>query len=306
MTVSIVTSIYRTPLSYFAQCVDSVLRILDDDSGDMLDAWTIVIDGDARELEDFVAARAGAHVRKIRFARLTQNFGLSAARNHGVNVCRGDLLTWLDADDVLVPAAFRRFAAFGGDRLRDDYKSLLVISDNYDCGHDLKPLFAREKAVFVDLHRRAARSALDPMLFVDFVYQCQIIRRADFEYVSGFREGQIGEDVELLLRLYESYPSRTLAHVAELAYMYRKNPTGIVHSKRAELRRQNERDYRNIQRSVLGGNRDKTVFREFRTTGYSSGQLLERPGKMHAAFYNVFVNADLDTFPASQVRGVNG
>ena len=62
----------------------------------------IVVDDGSTDRTSEVAAELGAHV--IHQA----NGGVSAARNAGLSVARGELVVFLDADDVLLPAALAR------------------------------------------------------------------------------------------------------------------------------------------------------------------------------------------------------
>ena len=65
----------------------------------------IVIDDGSTDRTSEVAAELGAHVLR------QANAGVSAARNAGLSAARGDLVVFLDADDVLLPAALERGAS---------------------------------------------------------------------------------------------------------------------------------------------------------------------------------------------------
>jgi glycosyltransferase involved in cell wall biosynthesis len=64
----------------------------------------IVVDDGSTDETSEVAARLGARVIR------QQNRGVSAARNAGLRVARGELVVFLDADDVLLPDALARGA----------------------------------------------------------------------------------------------------------------------------------------------------------------------------------------------------
>lgn len=68
-----------------------------------LDEIIVVDDGSTDDSVE-IAERVGAPVRCIR----QQNAGQSAARNHGVRVSRGDLLSFLDSDDLIHPKKIER------------------------------------------------------------------------------------------------------------------------------------------------------------------------------------------------------
>jgi glycosyltransferase involved in cell wall biosynthesis len=174
--ISIITPIHGTPPNFFANCIDSMIYLFEVDTDLMLDDWTVVIDGDEREIERMVLERAFGRSLRVRFARLGTQVGLSEARNSGVRIAKGDLLVWLDADDVLPCISFMSFASAAMDALTASERFLMAISDNLDCGSNLETLFRRWKSPFAELHMRWPRTSRDPLLFVDFVYQCQLIR----------------------------------------------------------------------------------------------------------------------------------
>lgn len=74
----------------------------------------IVDDGSEDEIELLVAKYSDT---RLKFHRLSQNLGVSAARNVGLTKCKGDLICFLDSDDELLP----------------DY--LEVMANSYDPNH---------------------------------------------------------------------------------------------------------------------------------------------------------------------------
>jgi glycosyltransferase involved in cell wall biosynthesis len=71
----------------------------------------IVVDDGSRDRTAEVARR---FVSKEIAVVSTQNQGAAAARNHGLRLCQGDYIQWLDADDLLAPDKIeRQLAALG-------------------------------------------------------------------------------------------------------------------------------------------------------------------------------------------------
>jgi len=296
--LSVITPILGTPLRYLRECVASMSRAFACSPPGLFDRWTIVIDGDHRPIEHTVRAAMPADLDGqllLRFVRLPKTLGLSAARNAGVRAATGDFVTWLDADDTVEVPAFIEFATMALDVLASDPITLMVISDNADCDSELRTDFVRQKAAFVEAHQRYRHTARDPIYAVDFVYQAQIIRRADFLLVGGFREGYIGEDVEFLLRLCATFPVRVIDHVPIVAYRYRKNVNGIVHTQRSILRRQNVTDYERIARTHLV-NAPSLEFAEFTPARMVNGVCLRRRGNDDREFFNVFLPPQTEAY----------
>ena len=94
-TVSVVIPCYNQ-----ARYLPDAIRSVREQTHQALEC--IVVDDGSTDRTSGVAAELGAHV--IHQA----NGGVSAARNAGLSVARGELVVFLDADDVLLPAALAR------------------------------------------------------------------------------------------------------------------------------------------------------------------------------------------------------
>lgn len=104
MKVSVIIATYNYG-TYLPKALDSVLAQTSAD-------WECIVvdDGSADDTPAIVRdyAQRDARIRYLHQA----NGGLSAARNHGVSVSRGEYLQMLDADDLLDPAKLERHAAY--------------------------------------------------------------------------------------------------------------------------------------------------------------------------------------------------
>jgi glycosyltransferase involved in cell wall biosynthesis len=98
--VSVVVPVYNGA-RYLAQAIDSVL------AQDYRPLELIVVD-DGSEDESAAIARGYPAVRLVRQA----NRGHGAAKNVGIEVCRGELLAFLDADDLWEPQKLRAQVAY--------------------------------------------------------------------------------------------------------------------------------------------------------------------------------------------------
>ena len=99
MTLSVIVPVYNVK-DYLSACLESIFEqpegigevILIDDcstdgSGQLCDVWS---EKDSR----------------IRVHHLTQNGGLSHARNIGIELAQGDYLAFVDSDDTVLPGTF--------------------------------------------------------------------------------------------------------------------------------------------------------------------------------------------------------
>lgn len=145
--VSVVVPVYNTA-QYLRPCVESIcaqtyrnleLILVDDgstdDSGRLCD---VLSEGDAR-------------IRVIHQA----NGGLSAARNAGVQAAHGELVGFVDSDDLIFP---------------DMYENLVSGYQEYAAAHpDAKPFFAQIGRKEVDENGNALPDALEPVKQPTFV-----------------------------------------------------------------------------------------------------------------------------------------
>ncbi|MCL1595604.1 MAG: glycosyltransferase [Actinomycetia bacterium] len=94
--VTVVVPCYNES-EFLHDCLDSLLS-------QTFDAWECIVVDDA-STDDSAAVAWGYSQRddRIRVARHTRNGGLSAARNTGLRLAKGGLITFLDSDDFLMP-----------------------------------------------------------------------------------------------------------------------------------------------------------------------------------------------------------
>ena len=135
---------------------------------------------------------------RIRYFR-QQNGGVSSARNCGASVAGGDVLVFLDADDVLRPHAVSLLEAplRANERL-GGCSGIVFISGRQ--GGDLhRPEPGRFASGEVDLYDFMVSSPIPTASGV-------AVKKSCFVDVGGFTEGmRFGEDLELWNRIYGRY-----------------------------------------------------------------------------------------------------
>ncbi len=161
---------------------------------------------------DDVAGAIGGHPGARLLSR--PHAGVSAARNAGVEECRGRYLVFLDSDDRLLPGAlaagvacFDRHpdAGFVHGRYR------FIHADGSPAGQPAAPW--PSASGYLELVRSNYIGMLGTVLF-----RTEVVREA-----GGFRTDLVvGEDYELLLRIARSHP--VFGHDAMVAE-YRRYPT---------------------------------------------------------------------------------
>lgn len=207
--LSVVIPVYRTEAT-LERCVASIARqqtdmeiiLVDDGSPDgspeICDAW----------------AKKDSRVRVIH----QENKGLSGARNAGIDMARGEYLTFVDSDDYLSPGTY------------PPLMNLLALHPEYDI---LEFGFVRfentpQQDDFI-LSDRVYENKVDYWLksrAYEHSYACnKIYRRWIFDQVR-FPEGQVFEDVQVMPLLLER--AQCVATVSIGGYHYMHNEHGIT------------------------------------------------------------------------------
>lgn len=196
----------------------------------------IVVDDGSLDHTAAVAERYGA-VRLLR----QSNQGLAAARNAGLAAAQGRYISFLDADDRLLPEALERGlsyltqhsqAVFAYGRYRN------IAVDGTPRSPSLRPCVEAE-------HYRH-------LLRVNYIgmHATVLYRRNIFEEVGGFNERlRACEDYELYLRITRRF---SVGCYPELVAEYRQHGTNMTHNKALML--QTAIDVLNAQRRYIKGN----------------------------------------------------
>jgi glycosyltransferase involved in cell wall biosynthesis len=169
-------------------------------------------DGSTRILELFAS-------RESRMTLVTRkNLGLIATRNELLGAARGELVAWMDSDDISLPQRLaRQVEAF------DQDPALVCLGAAAQCidsdGHFLNiehwPLSHPE--ILIDQQRGGGMRFPTTMMRRDLALR-----------VGGFREPfRIGEDLDFLLRLSEH---GKLANLPDALYLYRQHISSICAS----------------------------------------------------------------------------
>lgn len=200
MKLSIVIPVYRTEAT-LDRCVTSVLQQR------VADMEVILVDDASPDrcpqLCDEWAARDG----RVRVVHLTENSGLSAARNAGIDRATGDIITFVDSDDYLSADVYAPLlpTASSCDILEFSVADRLQLSDH--CYEDVGDYW------------------LECQAFSHMYAWNKLYRRSLFDDVR-FPEGKIFEDVytlPLLLRKCRRIVTSSHGH-----YYYTLNPQGIT------------------------------------------------------------------------------
>ncbi len=164
---------------YIEEALDSILA----------QAWrpleVLVVDDGSTDRTEDIAREVAERTPELRV--LTQkNAGPAVARNTGLAACGGELICFLDADDLWHPEKLVRQAARFDADPRLDY-----------CVHHVQNFWEQDLADEAESYRDHARGQPIP----GYVTQCLMARRQAFERVGYFDPGlQHGDSMDWFLR----------------------------------------------------------------------------------------------------------
>jgi glycosyltransferase involved in cell wall biosynthesis len=139
----------------------------------------VVDDGSTDKTGDVARAFGGASLRYVRQGQL----GLAAARNHGVSLARGNLIAFLDADDVWLANKLRRQIA---SLERNEGDMIFTYVEEF-----ISPDCAQDIGGSIDVRPRLPGLSASTFL----------IRRSDFKKVGNFNvDCRMGEFIEWYAR----------------------------------------------------------------------------------------------------------
>jgi GT2 family glycosyltransferase len=151
----------------------------------------IVVDDGSTDGTTEIADRRG-----VRVIRLERNVGAAAARNAGLRAARGDLVAWLDADDIWKP----EHLAIVVPLLERFPEAVLAFSlvETFGCETSVWPALLAAGTP-VDAEAECLRRCILPQNAV-------VVRRAEVLAAGGYDERlRLAEDYDLWLRLSRQY-----------------------------------------------------------------------------------------------------
>lgn len=179
----------------------------------------VVDDGSTDETEQVIQS-LGEGIVYIRQA----NAGVSAARNRGIAQASGEIIAFLDADDLWLPQKVEnQVSAFLGNP-----NMALVATDRTDIdaqgGLLLDSLFKKQGlyAFFSELRGNPVPQALSRLVQVNFIPTSSVmVRKSALAQVGIFDTAiRYGEDLELWARIAAQYP---IACLPEVLIRYRQH-----------------------------------------------------------------------------------
>lgn len=203
-TISILTPVFNTRPDYLQEMAGSVL-------GQVYDSWQLCLVDDGSTSPETIATLATLEDSdpRILVHRRETNGGISNATNDAAEIATGEILLFLDHDDLLTPDCLAEIALYYSVHPEAD----LVYSDDDkidDSGRRYAPQFKPDWS---------------PVLLLSFMYlsHALTVRRSLFLALGGFRSRFDGsQDYDFVLRAVEQ--ARHVGHVPRILYHWRAVP----------------------------------------------------------------------------------
>lgn len=206
--ISIIIPAYNAS-AYIAECLRSIV------AQSISDKEVIVVDDGSTDTTAAIVRKQFPEVKLIS----RENGGLSAARNTGLDNASGEWVTFVDADDMLLPDALTTLLGYaestGADVVNGNHiEGLTPPTYLPGCPERRASLSSGTEAMELTFYRKIDGSAWG-----------KLYRNSLFKSGIRFTEGLYYEDLDIIYRLYAA--ARKVAHIPENVYFYRLSPEGI-------------------------------------------------------------------------------
>lgn len=199
--ISIVIPYYNTKSEYFLEAIHSVLV-------QSYSKWKAIIvnDGSSLESKNFLYKSVESfNDKRFSIINLERNCGVSVAKNEGIKLAKGELVTFLDPDDFLLP--------------RDLEEIINAFRKNPDC------LILSTDYLYY-LKFGPVRKICASKMFNKIIFPRLILKKEVFHELKFDPKLRRGEDTDLLIQILNS--NRLLSGLSltkETGYVYRFYPS---------------------------------------------------------------------------------
>lgn len=204
---SIIVPLYRTPLPFLHDMVESV-------RGQLYRNWELLLLNASPEDDGLAAALSDLADERIKVIDLPDNAGIASNTNAGIERARGDYIVFFDHDDALDPFALLKYAQ---QIEKDPSVDAIYCDEDFlnEAGEYVAPHF---KSDFnLDLLR--CHNYITHLLAVRASYAKELMLRSEFDGA---------QDYDFLLRLVEK--TNNIVHVPDVLYHWRISDTSTAKS----------------------------------------------------------------------------
>ena len=212
--LSLVTPLFDTPTELIKELADCVTAQVYENF-----EWRLVDDASRSRNHLVFLKDLASNDHRIHLHELVENGGISFATNTGVKNANGEIIVFIDHDDLVTPDCLAEIAIYFADNPNAD----IVYSD--------------DDKISMDGERFAPQFKPDysPVLLLSHMYMGHVlsVRKDLFESVGGFRREFDGsQDYDFVLRATEQ--ARHTGHIPRVLYNWRVAPGSTASSGNAK------------------------------------------------------------------------
>ena len=212
--VSIIVPVYNVE-KYLRQCMESVL------AQSYLNWEAILINDASVDKSELICEYFESIDNRIRQIKLSKNCGLAVARNKGLDDANGELIVFLDSDDVLPPDALKVLV-----EAKIKSESPIVAGRYLNFTGEVPKNI---KTTSLTYRRITAVEAVERMFYQTAApdpSSCAKIYDAALFSTLRFRPGILYEDLDLIYRVI--LKAGSISVMDDTVYFYRRRPNSIT------------------------------------------------------------------------------
>lgn len=212
--LSVIVPVYRVE-RYLSRCIKSIINQT------YKNLEIILVDDGSDDMCTTICDRYALKDRRIKVIH-KQNGGLSSARNKGLDIATGELVTFVDSDDYIEKTMYEEMI-----------NKMIQFNCNIACcGRYIKSANSETRLLDLDKVRVfTSEQALSELLIkgcIDEASWDKIYSKCLFDDIR-FPEGEINEDLVVMPLLFSK--AKMIIHVAKCFYYYWQTPDGITKTK---------------------------------------------------------------------------
>lgn len=214
--VSIIIPVYNTA-QYLTDCINSVLL------QDVDDFEIILIDDGSTDISGVMCDQYAKQYKTVRTIH-QKNSGLSAARNTGIEIARGEYITFVDSDDMLAGGFINRAL-----ELAKMYEADLVAFSNVRCEADEKWSieYSKTKKIQVYVYDDRVQKMKKFLIGAEIgTMACAKLYRKELFEKIRYPSGKLHEDVFTTYKVVDE--ASRIVTTSQIGYIYRKSPNSIT------------------------------------------------------------------------------
>lgn len=196
---------------FVAQAIESVL------AQTYTNFELIIVNDGSTDLSAKIIEQYAFIDNRIKFISLENNYGVSVARNKGMELAIGRHISFIDSDDILAPSMIERLLKTveitGADIVLSNYTSSLIELSK---GDNIPNVLSPTKAVSSMLYQK---KGFDSAPFAKLI-DCKLLK--DSQFIPEKRY----EDLLLLPEIY--LKANIIAKIDNRLYFYRRNREGFM------------------------------------------------------------------------------